>query len=160
MNACTLPPGRRCLPEYQASIWAPLTLVVVCAHRSVSISDPSRMTYAHPCSATCRSASCRSGAPGREDPPALGDVAVAGGPRHPEPGGQERDVLVLAEPHQHHQCLPGAAELAHRAAPPGTPPAPLGAQQPSHLGDQFLWHVEHGTIGDHVESSPWRRILW
>ena len=37
--------------------------------------------------------------------------------------------------------------------------APLGGQQPRHVGDQFPGHVEHGTIGNHVESSPVEKIL-
>jgi hypothetical protein len=62
MTAWTFPPGRWCLPEYQASISSPFTLVTCSASRSVLNSLPSRITKAAPsCRARSR-ASCRSGA--------------------------------------------------------------------------------------------------
>ena len=44
MTAWTLPPCRRDLPEYQASICSPLTLVTASAQRSEAKTLPSRIT--------------------------------------------------------------------------------------------------------------------
>jgi hypothetical protein len=60
MIAWILAPKSRCLPEYQASIVFPFTLVVVSAQRSVVKTFPSRITCDQPSAATRRRASCRS----------------------------------------------------------------------------------------------------
>jgi hypothetical protein len=60
MTAWMFAPKSRCLPEHQASMVLPLTLIVVPVSRSLSNSFPSRMTYDQPSSATRRSAVCRS----------------------------------------------------------------------------------------------------
>ena len=74
------------------------------------------------------------------------DVAVRGGPRYPEPGAEQRLVLALAEPDQHHQRLPEARQRP--GALTGAAGPTLGGQQPREVDHEFPGHVEHGTILD------------
>src|SRR2546430_16769553 len=49
------------------------------------------------------------------------------------------------------RSLPPAGQRP--AAPARAAHTTFGGQQPRHVGDQFAGDVEHGTIGNHVESS-------
>jgi hypothetical protein len=67
----------------------------------------------------------------------------------PEPNSVIADTL--AEPHQHEKGLVEAGERpgsASRAAG-----ASFGGQQAGEVAHEFPGHVEHGTIGNHVEPS-------
>ena len=89
---------------------------------------------------------------GGEDLDALGQVSVRGRPRYSEPGPQQGFVLALAEPDQNENGLVEAGQRPRARA--CTEGAALGGQQSRQVAHQFLGHVEHGTIGNHVEPSP------
>jgi hypothetical protein len=68
------------------------------------------------------------------------------------------DPGAVAEPAQREKCLVTARELP--AAGWGAAVAALGGEQPGQVAKQFRGDVEHGTIGDHVESSVAKKFLW
>jgi hypothetical protein len=86
----------------------------------------------------------------RQDLDGLRDVAVGGG---------AGDAVVAASASTR-GAVPELAQRQHRLVPAGQLPAPclrgvpaaLGRQQPGQVAKQFRGDVEHGTIGDHVES--------
>lgn len=94
------------------------------------------------------------GSIGREHVDHLVDVAVCRRPGHAMIAAQRGDVGVLAKPAQAHDRLPKAGQRPCTRA--RTPPEPLGRQQPTQPLREFARDVEHGTIGNHVESSPGR----
>lgn len=63
---------------------------------------------------------------------------------------QRCDIGVLTEPAQAQHRLPEAGQRPR--TPAGTASTPFSGQQTTDLPGQFTGHVEHGTIGNHVES--------
>ena len=65
-------------------------------------------------------------------------------------GGEPAGPGPVAEPAQREERLAPSGELP--AAGRGAAAAALGGEQPGQAAKQFRGNVEHGTIGDQVES--------
>lgn len=68
------------------------------------------------------------------------------------------DVVLAAEPAQHHDCLPERGQgpaAGGRAAPPALCPQQLG-----NVLNQCAGDVERGTMSNHVELSGRLSVLW
>jgi hypothetical protein len=80
----------------------------------------------------------------------LGDVPVGGRAGDAVVAAQLLDAGPVLEPPQREDRLVTAGQPP--APRRGAPQAPLGGQQPGQVAKQLRRDVEHGTIGDQVES--------
>ena len=141
-----LPPWACALPEYQASICWPLTLVV-CSPRAVAGEQLAvQDDVVHAGVLGLLQGLVQVWRLCGEHVDDLVEIAIPGGPGDGVVAGQRGDVAAVAEPAQREHCLVEAGQRPAVAA--GTPGPAFGAQQAPDVLGKYSRRVEHGTMGN------------